>query len=259
MSEHEVFLANCEAEVARQGADPEFADLTRKWMDAANAHRYSYHFTWMNRPIIQYPQDIIALQELIWKVKPDFIIETGVAHGGCLIYYASLLALLDMEEALRTGTTLDPKKSRRKVVGIDIDIRQHNRDAIEADPFSSYIELIQGSSVDADVVRRVQEMAKGHNTVFVSLDSNHTEDHVLAELDAYAPLVTKGSYCIAFDTVIERLPGEFFNDRDWTPTKNPATAVRQWIKSHPGFVVDSKVDHKISISVAPGGYLQRIA
>ncbi len=222
------------------------------------APKYSYNFSWLGRPIIQYPQDIVAMQELVWKIKPDLIIETGIAHGGSLILSASLLALLDLEEALATGSTLDPKKSRRKVLGIDIDIRPHNRKAIEEHVLSSRIQMIQGSSIASEVIEKVHEIAEKYERIMVCLDSNHTHEHVLAELEAYAPLTSVGSYCVVFDTVVEDIPKSMIADRPWGPGDNPKTAVWNYVKRNPGFVVDNDIDSKLLISVAPDGYLKKV-
>lgn len=223
------------------------------------AAQYSYNFSWLGRPIIQYPQDMVALQELVWDVKPDLIIETGIAHGGSLILSASLLASLDMCEAIETGASLNPRISRRKVLGIDIDIRAHNRAAIEAHPMASRIQMIQGSSVAADVVSQVHAVAANYRRVLVCLDSNHTHEHVLAELMAYAPLTSVGSYCVVFDTIVEDLPKEMFPDRPWGPGNNPKTAVWEYLKTHPEFQIDKRMHNKLLITVAPDGYLKRIA
>ncbi|WP_448533983.1 cephalosporin hydroxylase family protein [Parathermosynechococcus lividus] len=228
-------------------------------MGRAQWHKYPYHFEWLGRPIIQYPQDMVAMQELIWHVKPDLIIETGIAHGGSLIFSASLLTLLDVCEAIESGQTYDPKASRRKVVGIDIEIRPHNREAIEAHPLYPRIHMIEGSSIDPAVVDQVRDIAKGHDKIMVCLDSNHTHDHVLAELEAYAPLVSVGSYCVVFDTVIEDMPADMFPDRPWEPGNNPKTAVWEFLKTHPEFEIDKSIQHKLLITVAPDGYLKRIA
>lgn len=228
------------------------------FMRASTTPKYSYNFAWLGRPIIQYPQDMVAMQELIWKIKPDLIIETGIAHGGSLIFYASMLALLDMIDAIESGATFDPKQARRRVLGIDIDIRAHNREAIEAHPMASRIQMIEGSSIASEVVERVKQEAKGYQRVLVCLDSNHTHDHVLAELEAYAPLVSVGSYCVIFDTIVEELPKAFFPDRPWGPGNNPKTAVWQYLKTHPEFAIDKSIQYKLLITVAPDGYLKRI-
>ena len=228
------------------------------FMRASTLPKYSYNFAWQGRPIIQYPQDIVAIQELIWSTKPDLIIETGIAHGGSLILSASLLALLDLAEAVEAGTNLDPRSSRRLVLGIDIDIRAHNRAAIEAHPLASRIRMIQGSSIDPDVIAQVHDIAAGYERILICLDSNHTHDHVLAELEAYAPLVSQGSYCIVFDTIIEDLPADMFPNRPWGPGNNPKTAVWEYLKSHPEFEIDRDIQHKLLITVAPDGYLRRL-
>ena len=219
--------------------------------------QYSYNFTWQGRPIIQYPQDMVAMQELIWQVKPDLIIETGIAHGGSLIFSASMLAQLDICEAIEAGVSINPQESRRKVLGIDIDIRAHNRAAIEAHPMATRIQMIQGSSIAPDVVARVRTIASHHSQVLVCLDSSHTHDHVLAELNAYAPLVSQGSYCVVFDTVVEDMPESMFPDRPWGPGNNPKTAVVEYLKTHPEFEIDRSIQHKLLITVAPDGYLKR--
>ncbi|MFZ4775248.1 MAG: cephalosporin hydroxylase family protein [Terrimicrobiaceae bacterium] len=240
------------------GANEKLKADSVAWIHETAKHNYSYNFSWLGRPIIQYPQDTVAMQELIWKIKPDLIIETGIAHGGSLILSASMLALLDMCEAIETGKTLQPGISERKVLGIDIDIRAHNRAAIEAHPMASRIQMIQGSSIAPEIVGEVHAVAADYSRVLVFLDSNHTHEHVLAELNAYAPLASVGSYCVVLDTVVEDLPKELFPNRPWGPGNNPKTAVREYLKSHPEFQIDKTVDHKLLISVAPDGYLKRI-
>jgi len=220
--------------------------------------KYSYNYFWLGRPIIQYPQDMVAMQELIWQIKPDLIIETGIAHGGSLILSASMLALLDYCDAIEQGTMLDPKAPRRRVLGLDIDIRDHNRTAIEAHPMANRIDMIEGSSIDPSIIAQVQDIVRGYECVLVCLDSNHTHKHVLAELEAYAPLVSPGSYCVVFDTIIEDMPADMFPDRPWGPGDNPKTAVWEYLKTHPEFETDKQVDHKLLISVAPDGYLKRV-
>ena len=220
--------------------------------------KYSYNYFWLGRPIIQYPQDMVAMQELIWKIKPDLIIETGIAHGGSLILSASMLSLLDYCDAIEQGTTLDPKTPRRRVLGLDIDIRTHNRVAIEAHPMANRIDLIEGSSIAPGIIAQVQDIARGYDRVLVCLDSNHTHEHVLAELMAYAPLVSAGSYCVVFDTIVEDMSAEMFPDRPWGPGDNPKTAVWEYVKTHPEFEIDKQMDHKLLISVAPDGYLKRV-
>lgn len=259
MNAYEKFKSDCASEVDAMCKDHTVHKLTNEWVQSVSYLKYSYHFEWQGRPIIQYPQDMVAMQELIWSIKPDLIIETGIAHGGSLIFSASMLALLDMCDAIEAGEKLDPKISRRKVLGIDIDIRAHNRAAIEAHPMSSRIQMIQGSSIAPEIIEQVRDVAAGYTSVLVCLDSNHTHDHVLAELQAYAPLTSKGSYCVVFDTVVEDLPKEMFPDRPWGPGDNPKTAVWEYLKTHPEFEIDKSIQHKLLITVASDGYLKRVS
>lgn len=233
------------------------------------AAMYSYNFFWLGRPIIQYPQDICALQEIIWRIRPDLIVETGIAHGGSLILSASMLALLDYCDAMESGVPLDPNACKRRVLGIDIDIRPHNRSAIEGHPMAHRIDLIEGSSISPGVIEAVRKAAARHERVMVVLDSNHTHDHVLAELEAYAPLVTRGSYCVVFDTIVEDLPGSLIRDRPWSKGNNPKTAVAEFIRLIESegrtaadgkplqLAIDARLEQKLLLTVAPNGYLQR--
>ena len=250
---------NCEVEnnINQLGKDEKLKQLTLSWIQNANIYKYTYNFSCMGRPIIQYPQDIIAMQEIIWQVKPDLIIETGIAHGGSLIMSASMLALLDYCEAVEAGKILDPHATHRRVLGIDIDIRSHNRAAIETHPMAHRIKMIQGSSITPEVIAQVQKISKDYKKVIVCLDSNHTYDHVLAELEAYAPLVSKGSYCVVFDTIIEDMPDDMFPDRPWGKGNNPYTAVQTFLKNNDEFEVDERYE-KLMISTAPSGYLKRV-
>jgi cephalosporin hydroxylase len=256
---HQRFLDDCAREIAAQGSDAQLQALTRSWFNAANANKYSYHFSWLGRPIIQYPQDIVAFQELVWQVRPDVIVETGIAHGGSLILSASLLAMLDLCEAVEKGKLLDPRKPKRKVIGIDIDIREHNREAITAHPMAQRITMLQGSSVDQVIIERVRSAVADAETVLVALDSNHTHAHVLAELYAYAPMVTQNSYCVVFDTVIEDLADDMFADRPWSRGNNAKTAVHEFLKSTNNFQIDKTIENKLLITVAPDGFLKRIS
>ena len=251
-------------------SDAEWHRLSADWLRRAFQQHYMYNFSWMGRPIIQTPVDMAALQELIWQVKPDLIIETGIAHGGSLIMSASMLTLLDYCDAVEAGRTLDPRATKRRVLGIDIDIRAHNRAAIEAHPMSHRIDMIQGSSIAPEIISKVHEAAKGYQKVLVCLDSNHTHEHVLAELEAYAPLTSKGSYCVVFDTVVEDLPDGMFPDRPWGKGNNPKTAVWEYLrrlkeegrKAIDGaplkFDIDKNIENKLLITVAPEGYLKRL-
>ena len=270
MNKSAEFCREVESNIMRIGRDESLRHLTLSWMQAANLYNYTYNFSCMGRPLIQYPQDIIAIQGLIWRVKPDLIIETGIAHGGSLIMSASMLAILDYCEAVDSGTTLDPLATRRRVLGIDIDIRAHNRAAIEAHPMAHRIDMIEGSSIDPETIAQVHGYAKVHERILVSLDSNHTHDHVLAELEAYAPLTTKGSYCVVFDTAIEDMPDDMFPDRPWGKGNNPKTAVWEYLNrlKNEGrqaadgdlldFEIDKLIEHKLLITVAPDGYLKRV-
>lgn len=230
----------------------------KNFMEESLLPQYSYNFSWLGRPVIQYPQDMVAMQELIWQIKPDLIIEAGIAHGGSLILSASMLALLDMAEAIEAGGMIDPNVSHRKVLGLDIDIRTHNREAIEAHPMASRIQMIEGSSVAPEIIEQVYAIAANYSRVLIFLDSNHTHDHVLAELEAYAPLTSVDSYCVAFDTVVEDMPAELAGDRPWGPGNNPKTAVWEYLKTHPEFEIDETIQNKLLITVAPDGYLKRM-
>ncbi|MBF9046466.1 cephalosporin hydroxylase [Rhodobacterales bacterium LSUCC0031] len=252
------FQKEVEANIAALGKDTALADIGRDFMLRSANNKYTYNFTWLGRPIIQFPQDVVAMQELIWSVKPDLIIETGIAHGGSLVFSASMLALIDLAEATDVGEMLNPALLRRKVLGVDIDIRPHNRAAIEQHPFASRIEMIQGSSIAPDVVSRVKNIAASYSNVLVCLDSNHTHEHVLAELEAYAPLTSVGSYCVVFDTAIEDMPEDMFLGRPWGRGNNPKTAVWEYVKDHKEFEIDQSVQHKIQITVAPDGFLRRV-
>ena len=209
--------------------------------------KYSYNFSWLGRPIIQYPQDIVAMQEIIWSVQPDLIIETGIAHGGSLIFSASMLEL--------NAACGGPQSA--EVLGIDIDIRQHNREAIEAHPMFKRISMIQGSSIASEIIEQVKLRVANKQMILVCLDSNHTHEHVLAELEAYAPLTSINSYCVVFDTIVEDLPNDMFTDRPWGVGNNPKTAVWEYLKTHPEFEIDKTIQHKLLITVAPDGYLRR--
>lgn len=205
--------------------------------------KYSYNFSWMGRPIIQYPQDMIAMQEIIWAGKPDLIIETGIAHGGSLIYYASLLELIG---------------GQGEVIGIDLDIRSHNRKEIVQHPMYRRITMMEGSSTDERIVQKVHEFSRGKERILVCLDSNHTHDHVLREMELYAPLVTLNSYLVVFDTIIGKLSEDLFPDRPWNLEDNPSTAVGEFLNKNKSFRVDDELEKKLLITVVPGGYLRRI-
>jgi cephalosporin hydroxylase len=240
------------------GRDLALKKKSIEWLVDSAAHNYSYNFTWLGRPIIQYPQDMAAMQEIIWKVKPDLIIETGIARGGSLIFSASQLAMLDICDAIESGvSSFDPSKSHRKVIGVDIEIRQHNLEAILAHPMASRIQMFEGSSIDPEIIEKVRTEANKYKKILVCLDSNHTHDHVLEELKNYASLVTPGSYCVVFDTVIEDMPDSLFENRPWGKGNNPKTAVWEFLKDSTNFSIDRCVQDKVQITVAPDGYLRR--
>lgn len=244
MNEIEKFKADVQNNINGLANDRDVQALSRIWIREVTRHKYGYNFSWMGRPIIQTPQDMVAMQEIIWQVKPDLIIETGIAHGGSLIYYASLLEMMGGDGY---------------VLGIDVDIREHNRAEIENHPMFKRIKMIQGSSVDASTAETVKQHAKGKRSVLVVLDSNHTHEHVLEELKLYSPLVTKDSYMVVFDTLLEDMPDDLLQNRTWGKGNNPKTAVWEYLKTHPEFEIDKHIQHKLLITVAPDGYLKRIA
>jgi cephalosporin hydroxylase len=230
--------------IASFADDETFRAMSTAWRVAALERKYMNNFSWLGRPMIQLPMDAMAMQELIWAVKPDLIIETGVAHGGSLVLSASMLELIGKGE----------------VLGVDIEIREHNRDAIEAHPLAHRISLIEGSSVAPDVVAQVRAKAAGKQKVLVCLDSNHTHEHVLDELKAYADLVSVDSYCVVFDTFVEDLPADYvWADRPWGKGNNPKTAVWEFLKTRKDFAIDRSIEDRLLITSAPDGFLRRIA
>lgn len=246
--EDEQFASARAQNIAGMGTDNDLKSSSRRWQVAAAQHNYIYNFSWLGRPIIQLPQDVFAMQELIWSIQPDLIIETGIAHGGSLIFSASMLEL-----NAACGGPADAE-----VLGVDIDIRAHNREAIEAHPMFKRISMIQGSSIAPEVIQQVRDRAAGKQSVLVCLDSNHTHGHVLAELEAYAPLTSVGSYCVVFDTAIEEVPAQMSADRPWGPGNNPKTAVWEFLKTTDRFEIDEEISNKLLITVAPDGYLRRV-
>lgn len=229
--------------IASYSENPRINDAGREFLLETLRSKYSYNFSWMGRPIIQYPQDIIALQEIIWRIRPDCIIETGIAHGGSAIFLASMLHLLG-EDGI--------------VVGIDVDIRQHNRTEIENHPMYNRITLVEGSSTDSTVVERVKRIADARKRVMLCLDSDHTHQHVLDELRHYAPMVSVGSYCVVFDGIIEMVSDGFFENRSWGPGNSPYSAVRAFLDENDDFQVDQEIENKLVVTAAPSGYLKRM-
>ncbi|MDF3822538.1 cephalosporin hydroxylase family protein [Leptospira sp. 96542] len=241
MNEHEKFAAEVKANIDGLLADKDVQALSRIWLREITRHKYAYNFRWMGRPIIQFPQDMIAMQELIWDIKPDLIIETGIAHGGSVLYYASLLELIGGDGY---------------VLGVDIDIRAHNREEIVRHPMSKRLKMIQGSSIDLATIRQVEEHVRGKRRVLLILDSNHTHEHVMAEMRAYSSFVTKDSYMVVFDTLLEDMPDDLLNDRPWGKGNNPKTAVREFLLETDRFEIDERMVSKLLITVAPDGYLR---
>ena len=242
-SAHSDYRAEKMSRIGAFGNDDEFRALSSQFRSMALERKYMNNFSWLGRPLIQLPMDAMAMQEIIWAVKPDLVIETGIAHGGSLVLSASMLEMLGHGE----------------VVGVDIEIRDHNRAAIEAHPLAHRIAMIEGSSVAPDVVAQVHQRAAGKKKILVCLDSNHTHEHVLAELKAYAGLVSVDSYIIVFDTFVEDMPDDYvWTDRPWSKGNNPKTAVWEWIKDHPEFVIDRSVEDRILVTSAPDGFLRRV-
>ena len=229
--------------VSNMANNSELVEQARIFFNNICRYRYSYNFKWLGRPIIQFPQDIIAIQEIVWEVKPDLIIETGIAHGGSLILSASILELIG---------------GNGQVLGVDIDIREHNRKEIEKHPMFKRITMLEGSSISKGIIKQVNEVAKNKEKIMVILDSNHTHDHVCSELNLYSPLVTKDSYLIVMDTVIEDMPNDFFPDRPWSKGNNSKTAVWEFLKKNDRFEIDKSIENKLLITVAPDGYLKCI-
>lgn len=254
----QTFNEECKKEILEQGNDLELSQISKKWLDQSSKHKYSYHFSWLGRPIIQLPQDILALQEIIWSTKPDIIVETGIAHGGSLIFSASMLALLDMDKFKSPSDLANTPKMSRQVIGVDIDIRSHNRKTIENHPLSSNITMIEGSSVDSSIFEKITQSIPADSKVLVILDSNHTESHVLEELRLYSGLVTKDSYCIVCDTIVAEMADDFYQNRPWGINNNPKGAVEKFLKETQDFTIDQEIDNKLLLSMSPRGYLKKI-
>jgi cephalosporin hydroxylase len=241
VSEVSKFFAEVDANIQSLKGDTKLSEMSREWMERSAKHRYTYNFTWMGRPIIQLPADIMALQEIIWRTRPDLIVETGIAHGGSIIFSASMLELIG-EDGM--------------VLGIDIDIRSHNRAEIDAHPMRKRITLLEGSSISDVVLSEVNRIARDRKRILVILDSNHTHEHVAGELRLYSPLVREGGYLVVLDTVIEDMPEGLFTDRSWGKGNNPKTAVWEFLRTNDRFEIDSDLQAKLQITVAPDGYLK---
>jgi cephalosporin hydroxylase len=243
VDENSAFRKEVEDNVRRMGEDAALRRSSLQWMLDSAPYKYSYNFRWLGRPVIQFPQDLMALQEIIWNCRPELIVETGIAHGGSLIFFASMLQLLG---------------GPGKVIGIDVDIRPHNRAEIERHPLAHRVEMIEGSSIAPDVVAAVRAQAPANRKVLVVLDSDHTHRHVLEELAAYSPLVGKGSYVVVLDTIVEDVPEKFVAGRAWARGNNPKTAVHEFLRGNGRFQIDAEVQNKLLITVAPDGYLRCI-
>ncbi len=238
------FYKEKEKNIKALSSNKELKKIANKFIEETGKNKYSYNFTWLGRPIIQFPQDMIALQEIIWKTRPELIIETGIAHGGSLIFNASILEMIGSEGF---------------VLGIDIELREHNLKLIQEHPLYHRIKMIQGSSVDSKVIDLVKDYSKNKKSIMVILDSNHTHEHVLEELKLYSKFVSKNNYLIVFDTSIEDMPADYdWGDRSWGKGNNPKTAVNEFLKTNKEFTNDNSIDGKLLITVASGGYLKKI-
>lgn len=234
------FEADKRVHAAAMAEDDALAAKALDVLVRSDRHNWSYQWSWLGVPIIQMPPDVIAVQEILWETRPDVVIETGVARGGSLIFYASILELI----------------GKGRVVGVDIDIRPHNRDSIERHPLSRRIDLVQGSSVDGKTLAEVRKHIPAGASVMAILDSNHTHEHVLDELRLYGPLVTRGQFLIVADTVVERIPAQEHRPRPWGPGNNPATALDAYLAESDRFERDEFINAKLLISSSPGGYLR---
>lgn len=227
---------------AEMGQDADLRNMAREVVTRADRYNFSYQWSWLGLPIIQMPMDIVAIQEVVWETRPTVIIETGIARGGSLIFLASLLQMI----------------GEGQVLGIDIDIRPHNRTRIEEHPLSERISLIEGSSTSPEVMAAVSSVVSPQDRVMVILDSDHTHAHVLDELRLYAPLVTAGQYLIVSDTVVEDIPEQAHRPRPWGPGNNPKTALSEYLRECDRFEVDAFLDAKLLETSSPGGFLRCI-
>ena len=258
--DNKTFKKKCFSEISKQSKDKNFIKLTDEWFSKSVEHNYSYHFDWLGRPVIQYPQDLILIQQIIWKVKPDLIIETGIARGGSLLFAASILELISLYKINKQSI----------VLGIDIEIRKHNLLEIKKSPLFKRIKLIEGSSINQDVTNKVEKISKKFKNVLVFLDSNHSHSHVLEELKIYSKLVTTNSYCVVFDTAISKLNNKFNIGKSWSSKKNPSSAIKEFLNyiskkkiydeydKRVKYAVDCFYENQAMITVAPGGFLRRL-
>ena len=237
------FLSDRKELIGGMAKDQEVAARNLDLLVASDKNGYSYMWDWLGVPIIQMPADIVAMQEIIWKTRPDVIVETGIARGGSAILHTSLLRL--------TGKP-------GKVIAVDIDIRAHNRETIESHPLGDGVTLIEGSSVDPVIIDKIRSLIPADSRVMVVLDSDHTHSHVLAELQLYSQFVTPGMYLIAADTFVEELPVQLHRPREWGPGDNPKTAVDSFLASAPDFKLDADLAAKMLMSSSAAGYLRRI-
>lgn len=254
MDDHSEFLAARQQRLDQIPHNQALGQAAEAFLVESIRSSYSYHFDWMGLPIIQYPQDLVALQEIIWQTRPDCIIETGIARGGSLIFYASMLELLGAGQ----------------VLGIDIDIRAHNRARIEAHPLAHRIQMIAGSSIAPETLKQVRQQVRNARRIMVCLDSNHTHAHVLKELELYTPFVSPGLYCVVFDTIIDLMPDGYFSDRPWNQGNSPGSAIQQFLRQLEQtqtlgedqiplkLQIDTRIDQQLLISACRGGYLKRL-
>ena len=232
------------SDIASMGADEELRRKSIDWMLHADKYKYTYNYSWMGRPIIKYPNDMVVQQELMWQLKPDLIIETGIAHGGSLIFSASMMEMMGIDG---------------EVVGVDIDIRSHNRKEIESHPMMKRITMFEGGSTDPAIFEQVKAKCEGKKCVMVVLDSLHSHQHVYDELQLYPDLVTLGSYLLLPDTFIELFPKGYYSDtRPWDVGDNPMTAMRKFLSEDDRFEIDEAIDNKLMITEGIKGYLKRV-
>ncbi len=227
------------------GHDKEIFSQSKEMIKSLDKYNYSYLWSWLGLPIIQWPADIMATQEVLWQVKPDVVIETGVARGGSVVFIASILKMM----------------GKGKVVGVDIDIRSHNREAIMSHPMANLIKLIEGPSTSEDVLQRVSTEIKKTDVVMVILDSDHSYEHVLSECNEYSKFVSKGSYLVVADTFVGHLTEEEApknRSKLWFKGNEPLAARDEFLKNNPNFIIDNHINNKLVLSSSPGGYLKCI-